>query len=102
MKILLCVLALMPAFAQTAPPADAPVLPFLLPAVAEAPAPLTAGWLAEPAGQTEQNRPPANAAGQSRNQSVLKPKPGQLVIKPKDYHDASGYFHPFTRMPRFV
>ncbi len=51
---------------------------------------------------TNPNRPPANAKGQSRNRSVLKPKPGQMAIKPKDYSDATGYIHPFARMARFV
>lgn len=51
---------------------------------------------------TRQNRPPANAEGQSRDRSVLKPKPGQEAIKPKDYSDSTGYWHPFGRMARFV
>jgi len=34
---------------------------------------------------TSQDQPPANAAGQSRDQSVIKPKPAGEVIKPKDY-----------------
>jgi membrane-associated phospholipid phosphatase len=50
----------------------------------------------------DQNRPPTNAAGQSRDRSVLKPKPGQEAIKPKDYSDSTGYRHPFGRMARFV
>lgn len=57
---------------------------------------------ANPSAAAEQNRPPANAAGQSRDRSVLKPKPGQEAIKPKDYSDSSGYLHPFVRMARFV
>jgi membrane-associated phospholipid phosphatase len=51
---------------------------------------------------TPPSTPPVNAKGQSRNRSVLKPTPGQLAIKPKDYRDATGYWHPFARMGRFV
>lgn len=104
MKILLCVLFLAPAFAQTAPPPAAPA-PATTTVAAASPAdpdqnqpPANAAGPANP----DQNRPPANAAGQSRNRSVIKPKPGQLVIKPKDYQNATGYWHPFARMPRFV
>jgi hypothetical protein len=32
-----------------------------------------------------QDKPPANAAGQSKDRSVLKPKPAGEAIKPKDY-----------------
>lgn len=45
---------------------------------------------------------PANAVGQSRDRSVIKPKPGGEAIKPKDYSDASGYLHPFERMGRYT
>jgi membrane-associated phospholipid phosphatase len=50
----------------------------------------------------DQDKPPANAQGQSADQAVLKPKPGQEAIKPKDYHDVSGYWHPMLRMGTFV
>jgi len=73
MKILLCVLFLLPAWAQIGadtPPAD-------------------------------QDKPPANAEGQSADRSVIMPKPGGETIKPKDYHDATGYWHPFGRMGRY-
>jgi len=49
-----------------------------------------------------QDQPPANAAGQSRDRSVLKPKPGGEAIKPKDYSDSTGYWHPFTREAKYV
>jgi hypothetical protein len=56
--------------------------------------------------QTEQtapqDKPPANAAGESVDKSVIKPTPGSEAIKPKDYSDASGYVHPFYRMGHFV
>ena len=57
---------------------------------------------AQDAPPPDQDRPPANSEGQSRDQSVTKPSPGQEAIKPKDYNDATGYLHPFDRMPRFV
>ena len=34
--------------------------------------------------------------------STVEVKPGSPVIKQKDLWDASGYFHPFTRMPKYV
>ncbi len=48
------------------------------------------------------DKPPANANGQSVDRSVIQPKPGSEAIKPKDYSDASGYFHPFVRMGGYV
>lgn len=78
MKIFLCVLFLAPAFAQNGP----------------APASVSA--------EVSQDKPPANTAGESLDKSVIKPAPGAEAIKPKDYSDASGYMHPFTRMGRFV
>jgi membrane-associated phospholipid phosphatase len=72
MRFFLCVLFLLPAFAQTDPPA------------------------------VSQDKPPANPAGESVDKSVIKPTPGNEAIKPKDYSDASGCVHPFTRMGQFV
>lgn len=40
---------------------------------------------------------PAAASG-----TVLKVAPGAPVIKPKDLYDATGYGHPFTRIPKYV
>ena len=78
MKILLCVAFLSPVVAQIGtPPASEP-----------APA--------------NQDKPPANTAGRSRDRSVLKPKPGSEAIKPKDYSDATGYWHPFARMGKYT
>lgn len=78
MKILLCIVFLSPVFAQTeAPPGTAPA-------------------------PVNQDKPPASATGQSRDRSVIKPKPGSEVIKAKDYSDATGYWHPFTRMGKYV
>lgn len=78
MKILLCVMFLLPAFAQDETPPGA-----------------------EPA-PVDRDHPPANAVGQSRDRSVLQPKPGSEAIKPKDYSDQTGYWHPFARMGRYV
>jgi membrane-associated phospholipid phosphatase len=57
-----------------------------------------------PDGQQAPQAPgqlPAVPAG-DKPKSVLKIKPGSQVIKPKDEWDATGYFHPFVRMPRYV
>jgi len=86
MKFLLCIALILPAFPQSNPPAmQTPAQPDQ-----------------SRTAQADQNRPPANALGQSADRSVLKPKPGQEAIKPNDYHDSSGYWHPFARMGRFV
>lgn len=79
MKLLMCVIFLLPAFAQTVPPPADPA-----------------------AAPTDQNQPPANEQGQSRDRSLIRPAPGPEVIKPKDYEGATGYLHPFSRMARFV
>lgn len=89
MKALLCVLFLLPAFGQTNPPA-APASPAPDQQVQTQPA-------TEP-----QNTAPANAQGKSANRSVIKPKPGGLAIKPKDYYEGSGIWHPFVRMPKYI
>jgi len=34
--------------------------------------------------------------------SALRVQPGPEVLKPKDLYDATGYFHPFVRMPKYV
>jgi membrane-associated phospholipid phosphatase len=45
----------------------------------------------------------AQQAPQSEAQrSTIDVKPGQQVIKETDLWDASGYFHPFVRMPKYV
>jgi hypothetical protein len=33
---------------------------------------------------------------------ALTAKPTEEVIKPKDLYEGTGYFHPFTRMPRYI
>jgi len=49
-----------------------------------------------------QGQPPANGAGQSRDRSVIKPKPGGEAIKPQDYSDSTGYWHPFSREGKYI
>jgi len=49
-----------------------------------------------------QAQPPANAAGESADRSVIKPKPGGEAIKPKDYSDSTGYWHPFSREAKYI
>jgi membrane-associated phospholipid phosphatase len=85
-KYLLCLTLALPIFAQ---PADQP----------QAPDPVTRSATAN---SSDQDRPPANAQGQSEDKAVLKPKPGQEAIKPKDYSDVSGYLHPMIRVVKFV
>jgi membrane-associated phospholipid phosphatase len=36
------------------------------------------------------------------DRSVIKPKPGQQLIKEKDLYDRSGTLHPFRRMAKFI
>jgi membrane-associated phospholipid phosphatase len=51
-----------------------------------------------------EDTPPAqvqNSRG-DKQESTLEVQPGSPVIKPKDFHDATGYFHPFVRMPKYV
>jgi membrane-associated phospholipid phosphatase len=48
------------------------------------------------------NQPPANTQGQSRDRSVIRPKPGGEAIKPKDYSDSTGYWHPFSREAKYI
>ena len=56
------------------------------------------------AGQT----PPAvegqtpSAPAEQQNRSVLGVTPGTEALKEKDFYEKSGYWHPFTRMPKFV
>ena len=50
--------------------------------------------------QAEQTSSQASQGEQHR--SALEVKPGEEAIKNKDLFEASGYFHPFRRMPRFV
>src|ERR1700722_3764199 len=49
-----------------------------------------------------QDEKPAAETPPQTNKSVLKPTPGGEAIKPKDYYDGAGYFHPFRRMPKYI
>jgi len=114
MKVLLCALLLLPAFAQDAPKPAAPDPPASQDRRMAAVQDPQASTPDDPSSETpdpqapaardqpQSGRAPANAKGQSANRSTLKPKPGALAIKPKDYSDQTGYFHPFSRMGRYV
>jgi membrane-associated phospholipid phosphatase len=99
MKVLMCVFLLLPAFAQSEQSSAKPdqqaaaVLQENQQAASTSPQ--------APAIQ-EPDRPPAHPSGESANRSVIKPKPGAEIIKPKDYSDATGYLHPFSRIGRYV
>ena len=55
------------------------------------------------AGQPVLSPAPASpGANSSSSRSVLQPKAGGQAIKPKDYSEESGLFHPFTRMGRYI
>ena len=113
MKVLLCVLFLAPAFAQTAPPRPTPPATDSQEQQPPATSPQPPATSSQPPAAipepAETGQPPAAAgqhaapaAPQTANRSVTKPKPAGQVIKPKDYSDASGYWHPFARMPRYI
>jgi len=51
-------------------------------------------------GGTPQEQVPSPP--EQKQESTLEVQPGPPVIKPKDFHDATGYFHPFVRMPKYV
>jgi membrane-associated phospholipid phosphatase len=44
----------------------------------------------------------ANGQEPRPNDSTLDVKPGSPVIKQKDLWEASGYFHPFVRLPKYI
>src|SRR5689334_2477799 len=77
MKLLCIILLAVPVFGQTDTPATAPE---------------------SPKGATEAQPDTPNQA----NRSVLEVKPGEEALKQKDRYEASGIFHPFLRMPKFV
>jgi membrane-associated phospholipid phosphatase len=58
-----------------------------------------------PDGGPSQEGPPQEQIQkppEEKQTSTLEVKPGPPVIKPKDFHDATGYLHPFVRMPKYV
>src|ERR1700739_1202605 len=99
MKALLCVLVLARAFAQDQNAASTPDEP--VPAVAQDQPPPAATSPQAPAVH-DADRPPAGPSGESANRSVIKAKPGEQIIKRKDYSDESGYLHPFRRIGAYV
>src|SRR6266581_8516481 len=61
------------------------------------------------AGQSAQEEPGArpetagaDEAASEPQRSTLEVKPGSPVIKDKDIYEATGYFHPFVLMPKYV
>jgi membrane-associated phospholipid phosphatase len=58
--------------------------------------------------QAPQSSPASSSTGSAarrkppRPRTVLGIKPGENAIKNKDFYEATGYFHPFVRMPRFI
>src|SRR5579863_3047380 len=66
------------------------------------------GTAGDPPAQAPQQQPVQNEASPQTTQqseahrSAIDVKPGQEVIKSKDLWDATGYFHPFVRMPKYV
>jgi membrane-associated phospholipid phosphatase len=62
-----------------------------------------------PASDGKPVDPPATAQSDQEKPADPKPatagvdvQPGQTVIKQKDLWDATGYFHPFVRMPKYI
>jgi membrane-associated phospholipid phosphatase len=49
------------------------------------------------APQEQIQKPP-----EQKQESTLEVQPGPPVIKQKDLYDATGYFHPFVRLPKYV
>jgi membrane-associated phospholipid phosphatase len=108
MKALLFVLILAPLFGQTDPPATdqqaapagqtAPAQPPQQPPAAGQQTPQTeqAAPVQEPQPQSVQ--PPERTA----NRSTIAVKPGGEAIKNKDLWEATGIFHPFVRMPKYI
>jgi len=50
----------------------------------------------------EQTKPSGDNQQGAAQRSTLEVQPGSPVIKQKDLWDASGYFHPFMRMPMYI
>lgn len=58
--------------------------------------------LSQPAGPPPASSTATQSGEGEQNRSVLSVKPGEKTIKNKDLFDKTGYFHPLTRLPRFV
>ena len=55
-----------------------------------------------PAAEDQPPAPRSQMAPNQAHRSAVEVKPGPPVIKRKDLWDASGYVHPFVRMPRYI
>jgi membrane-associated phospholipid phosphatase len=84
MKLLLTIVVssfIAPVFCQTPPPGP--------------------GVQTQPPAQ-EQAKPVDDNQQAAAQRSTLEVKPGPPVIKQKDLWEGSGYFHPLTRMPKYI
>lgn len=50
----------------------------------------------------DQSTDQSGQTGQKAPDTTIGVKPGSPAIKQKDLWDATGYFHPFVRMPRYI
>jgi hypothetical protein len=75
---------------------------FLIAAFSQTPSSADSAAVDASAAAADQNQAPASEVRLAPFRPALNPAPGQEVLKPKDYQDSTGYFHPFTRMARFV
>jgi membrane-associated phospholipid phosphatase len=78
MKLVVLASLCLPAFCQAPPPQSQPAT--------------------SPTGSAARRKAPPPP----KPRTVLGIKPGEAAIKNKDFYDATGYFHPFRRMPRFI
>jgi membrane-associated phospholipid phosphatase len=58
--------------------------------------------LAEEDQQPAPSQQPETTAKNKPQQSVLEVKAGEEAVKNTDLYQKTGYWHPFTRMPRFI
>ena len=94
MKALLFVFSLASLFGQSDPPSTEPQEPQAVQAPQAA-----SGQEATPPKPQEQQAPPQEPTA---NRSAISVKRGGEAIKHKDLWEASGIFHPFVRMPRYI
>jgi membrane-associated phospholipid phosphatase len=55
-----------------------------------------------PPTQQQPTKPAEEQQQGAAERSAVEVKPGAQVIKQQDLWDETGYFHPFTRMPRYI
>lgn len=76
------------------------LLPFLVTAAfSQTPAPET---VAQTPSATEQAKAHEVDQQEMTQRSAVEVKPGAPVIKRKDLWEGTGYFHPFSRLPRYI